>query len=198
MDVFTLHTSRATPRPAQFSRVENIEEVNVRNFFIRVYFSNLFIALFIRDTLLNIRLTLDLILLDIRFHEKSIVIYMFIIEIILVNSLESFHKKFLIYFLRGNEEPWNERMYHEIYYKLHIYILNLQSWLIAASRRPVQNSHVCKLWYALIEKSSHFDLNSWVSGGTKIQPGKVGNWRIFESNWLKFLSQNDSFFSFGV
>ena len=31
------------------------------------------------------------------------------------------------------------------------------------------------------KKLSHFDLKSWFTGGTKIRPGKVGNWRIFES-----------------
>ena len=41
------------------------------------------------------------------------------------------------------------------------------------------------------KKWSHFDLNTWVSGGTKIRPGIPSNWRIFESNrldiesWLK-------------
>ena len=38
---------------------------------------------------------------------------------------------------------------------------------------------------------SHFDLNGWVTGGTKIRPGK-GNWRIFESIWLSMLNQFDS------
>ena len=31
---------------------------------------------------------------------------------------------------------------------------------------------------------SHFDLKSWVTGGTKIRPGIPSTWRIFESNWL--------------
>ena len=39
---------------------------------------------------------------------------------------------------------------------------------------------------------SHFDLNSWVTGGTKIRPGEVDNWRIFESNWLNIVCQIDS------
>ena len=34
------------------------------------------------------------------------------------------------------------------------------------------------------KKCSHFDLKSWVTGGTKIWPGISSNWRIFESNWL--------------
>ena len=34
------------------------------------------------------------------------------------------------------------------------------------------------------KKLSHFDLKSWVTGGTKIWPGIPSNWRIFESNWL--------------
>ena len=88
----------------------------------------------------------------------------------------------------------------------YIYILKLKSWLIdwliEASRRPVQNSHVCKLW-----KLSHFDRKSWVNSGTKIRQGKVGNWNIWvkltqtlrvkltqhwESNWLNIESQIDS------
>ena len=32
------------------------------------------------------------------------------------------------------------------------------------------------------KKWSHFDLKSWVTGGTKIQSGIPSNWRIFESN----------------
>ena len=65
-----------------------------------------------------------------------------------------------------------------------IYILNLD-WLIEASRRPVQNSYVCKLWYTERKKLSHFDIKSWVTWRTKIQPCKLGSCRIFESNWLK-------------
>ena len=57
-------------------------------------------------------------------------------------------------------------------------------WLIEASSRPVQNSYACKLWYTERKKLSHFDIKSWVTCGTKIRPGKVGNWRIFESNWV--------------
>ena len=38
------------------------------------------------------------------------------------------------------------------------------------------------------KKWSHFDLKSWVTGGTKIR----SNWRIFESNWLGIESQFDS------
>ena len=38
----------------------------------------------------------------------------------------------------------------------------------------------------------HFDIKSWVTCWTKIQPGKVDNWRIFESNWFKINSQIDS------
>ena len=34
------------------------------------------------------------------------------------------------------------------------------------------------------KKLSHFDLNSWVTGGTKIWPGIPSNWRMFELNWL--------------
>ena len=39
---------------------------------------------------------------------------------------------------------------------------------------------------------SHFDLKSWVTGRITIQPGKVSNWRIFESIWLSMLCQFDS------
>ena len=69
-----------------------------------------------------------------------------------------------------------------------IYILKPKSWLIKASRSLVQNSYVCKLWYTERKKLSHFDIKSWVTCGTKIQPGKVGNWRIFESNKLNIES----------
>ena len=41
------------------------------------------------------------------------------------------------------------------------------------------------------KKLSHFDLISWVTGGTKIRPGIPSNWRIFESNWLDIESQID-------
>ena len=68
----------------------------------------------------------------------------------------------------------------------------LIDWLIEASRRPVQNSYVCKLWYTDRKKLSHFDIKSWVTCGIKVRPGKVGNWRIFESNWLNIKSQIDS------
>ena len=42
------------------------------------------------------------------------------------------------------------------------------------------------------KKWSHFDLKSWVTGGTKIWPGIPNNWRIFESNWLDIESQIDN------
>ena len=44
------------------------------------------------------------------------------------------------------------------------------------------------------KKLSHFDLKSWITGGIIIRPGKVSNWRIFESIWLSMLSQFDSQF----
>ena len=40
-----------------------------------------------------------------------------------------------------------------------------------------------------LKKWGHFDLKSWVTGGTKIHPGIPSNWRIFESNWLDIESQ---------
>ena len=42
------------------------------------------------------------------------------------------------------------------------------------------------------KKMSHFDLKSWDTGGIIIRPGKVSNWRKFESIWLSMLSQLDS------
>ena len=36
-----------------------------------------------------------------------------------------------------------------------------------------------------------FDLKSWVTGGIIIRPGKMSNWKIFESNGLSMLSQSD-------
>ena len=42
------------------------------------------------------------------------------------------------------------------------------------------------------KKLSHFDLKSWVTGRIIIRPGKVSNWKIFESIWLSMLSQFDS------
>ena len=48
------------------------------------------------------------------------------------------------------------------------------------------------IWYTEKKKISHFDPKSWVTWGTKIRPSKVGNWRIFESNWLNIKSQIDS------
>ena len=40
----------------------------------------------------------------------------------------------------------------------------LIDWLLEASRRPVQNSYVCKLWHAERKKLSHFDIKNWVTG----------------------------------
>ena len=39
------------------------------------------------------------------------------------------------------------------------------------------------------KKWSHFDLKSWVTGGTKIRPGIPSNWRMFESNWVDIENQ---------
>ena len=39
------------------------------------------------------------------------------------------------------------------------------------------------------KKFIHFDLKSWVTGGTKAWPGKVGKRRIFDSYWLNIESQ---------
>ena len=39
------------------------------------------------------------------------------------------------------------------------------------------------------KKWSHFDLKSWVTGGTKIRPGIPSNRRMIESNWLDIESQ---------
>ena len=68
-------------------------------------------------------------------------------------------------------------------------------------------SHKHLPFYTERKKWSHFDLKNWVTGGTKIRPGNPSNWRIFETNWLdiasqfnwlNFLGQNDSIFSFSV
>ena len=42
------------------------------------------------------------------------------------------------------------------------------------------------------KKWSHFELKSWVTGGTKIWSGIPCNWRIFEPNWIAIESQIDS------
>ena len=42
------------------------------------------------------------------------------------------------------------------------------------------------------KKLIHFDIKSWVTCGFKIRPGKVDNWRIFESKWLNIKSQIES------
>ena len=74
-----------------------------------------------------------------------------------------------------------------------IYILEPKSWLIDwLRRRVVQFRIVMSASYDTQKKLSHFDLKSWVTCRTKIQSGKVGNWRIFESNWLNIKSQIDS------
>ena len=46
--------------------------------------------------------------------------------------------------------------------------------------------------YDTQKKLSHFDIKGWVTCGTKIRLDKVGNWRIFESNWFNIKSQIDS------
>ena len=80
----------------------------------------------------------------------------------------------------------------------------LIDWGVA---RPVQNSHVCKLWYTERKKLSHFDMKSWVTCRTKIRPVKwvTGEYlsqidstlrvkltQHWESNWLNIESQIDS------
>ena len=47
-------------------------------------------------------------------------------------------------------------------------------------------------WLNFFCELSPFDLKSWVTGGIIIRPGKVSNWRIFESIELSKLSQFDS------
>ena len=65
--------------------------------------------------------------------------------------------------------------------------------MIEASRRSVQNNcYVFKLWYIERKKNKSFWHKKLVTCWTKIRPGKVGNWRIFESNWLNIKSQIDS------
>ena len=41
-------------------------------------------------------------------------------------------------------------------------------------------------------EKSHFDLKSWVTGGTIIWPENPNNLKILESNWLSISSQFDS------
>ena len=48
---------------------------------------------------------------------------------------------------------------------------------------------------ALKKKCNHSDLKSWVTVGTKIRPGILCNWRIFESNWLSISNWLDQFYS---
>ena len=48
------------------------------------------------------------------------------------------------------------------------------------------------LWYTERKKIKSFWHKKLVTCGTKIRPGKVGNWRIFESNWLNIESLIDS------
>ena len=63
-------------------------------------------------------------------------------------------------------------------------------------REPSFN--ICRMLHHWKKKCSHFDLKSWVTGGTKIRPGIPSNWKIFESNWPSIynydsiLSQFDS------
>ena len=81
------------------------------------------------------------------------------------------------------------KKYSSIWY---LHTIKRKSWLIEVSRRPVQNSYVCKLRYTDRKKLSHFDIKSWVTCGIKVRPGKVGNWRIFDWNWLNIKSLIDS------
>ena len=56
------------------------------------------------------------------------------------------------------------------------------------------------------KKWSHFDLKNWVISGTKIRPGRILDsnilqllgipGRILVCQWLNFLGQDDSIFSF--
>ena len=48
------------------------------------------------------------------------------------------------------------------------------------------------IYITLKEKWSHFDLKSWVTGGTKIWSGIPSYWRLFDSNWLDIESQVNS------
>ena len=73
---------------------------------------------------------------------------------------------------------WNIllRILHNSYYSLLFKITVNSKWILG---------HHWKKW-------SHFDLKSWVTGGTKIRTGIPSKWRIFESNWLDIESQIDS------
>ena len=74
------------------------------------------------------------------------------------------------------------RKYSSIWY-LYTKAEILIDWLIEASRRPVQNSCLRAMIHRQ-KKLSHFAIKSWVTCGIKIRPGKVGNWRLFESSSL--------------
>ena len=54
-------------------------------------------------------------------------------------------------------------MYVYLYTKAKILIDWLVDWLIEASRRPIQNSYVCKLWYTekKIKSFWHKKLSHW-------------------------------------
>ena len=60
----------------------------------------------------------------------------------------------------------------------------MSSWPILLEWSSSLVAHWKKKW-------SHFDLKSWVTGGTKIWTGIPSYWRIFESNWLDTESQFD-------
>ena len=78
---------------------------------------------------------------------------------------------------------------------IYILIIKPKFWLIAFLRRRVVLFRIVMSasydihWEKIL---SHFDPKSWVTRGTKSRHGKVGNWRIFESNWLNIESQVDS------
>ena len=60
--------------------------------------------------------------------------------------------------------------------------------LVKIRSRPGRKS----LKYHWKKKWSHFDLKSWVTGGSKFRPWILSNWIIFESKWLDIESLIDN------
>ena len=67
-------------------------------------------------------------------------------------------------------------------------MLAVYKWTTSADP-PTGSIRATAINFTERKKWSHFDLKSWVTGGTQIRPGIPRNWRIFESNWLDIESQ---------
>ena len=81
-----------------------------------------------------------------------------------------------------------------IEFSLSIYWSWNLDWLNACLRRRVVQFRIVisASYYTLRGKIESFWHEKLSHCGTKIRPGKVGSWRIFESNWLNIKSQFDS------